>query len=59
MDKHRIQEIFATVGSIHAVVFYPDGTLSSASPYAFVDYDDPKSAQTAIETLNSESPPFL
>lgn len=54
VTESSIEEIFSISGSVHAVKLIGKSALNVTSIYAFVEYDDPASAQTAIETFNGD-----
>ncbi|ORY76104.1 hypothetical protein BCR37DRAFT_351637 [Protomyces lactucae-debilis] len=55
MDEDALREIFAVAGGIQSVKLVEKATLNCTLKYAFVEYDDPASAQVAIETLNGRT----
>lgn len=52
VTDNSIREIFSICGSVHAVKLIGKSALNVTTIYAFVEYDDPASAQSAIETFN-------
>ncbi|CCG81123.1 Nuclear and cytoplasmic polyadenylated RNA-binding protein pub1 [Taphrina deformans PYCC 5710] len=51
ITEDALQDIFCTVGSILSIKLIGKSTLNAVN-YAFVEYDDPASAEVAIETFN-------
>lgn len=51
ISEATLFEIFAILGSIRSIKLIGKSTLNAVN-YAFVEYDDPASAETAIETFN-------
>ena len=48
-----LKQIFETTGHVQSVKIIPDKNVSSKGQnYGFVEYDDPASAQRAMDTLN-------
>ena len=45
-------DIFSLAGDVKSLKIIDKSTLNAIGSYAFVEYDDPASAQEAIETMN-------
>lgn len=56
IDDATLSEIFSISGSIHSIKLIGKSALNTTSSmYAFVEYDDPASAENAIETFNGNA----
>lgn len=55
ITEDSLREIFALAGDIHSIKLIGKSTLNTQGSYAFIEYDDPAAAQTAIDTMNGKN----
>lgn len=54
ITQQQINDIFALAGDIKSIKLIGKSTLNTQGNYAFIEYDDPAAAQTAIDTMNGK-----
>lgn len=53
IEEVTLSKIFSISGSVHSIKLIGKSAINNAGNlYAFVEYDDPASAENAIETFN-------